>query len=84
MGIVAAKPANKGTQATAESVERRPARYHSGCTVTSTVAASLVPRVACSSQTATGRRGLGARRLFRRRARNAADQVDGAPVCGWA
>ena len=34
------------------------------------------PRVACSSQTAAGRRGLGARRLLRRRARNAADQVD--------
>ena len=40
------------------------------------MAPSLPPRVACSSQAATGRRGLGARWLFRRRARNAADQVD--------
>ena len=40
------------------------------------VAPSLAPRVACSSQTARGRRGLGARWLIRRRARNAADQVN--------
>ena len=31
-----------------------------------------------------GRRGLGARRLLRRRARNAPDQVDGAPGRVWA
>ena len=38
-------------------------------------------RVACSSRPATGRRGLGARWLFRRRARNAPDQVTSAGLC---
>ncbi len=47
---------------------RLPTRCHARGTVTSSRA--------CSPQTATGRRGLGARWQLRRRARNAADQVD--------